>query len=50
MIKSRRMRWDGTCSTHGREKFITLFWLENLKGRDHLEDIDVDGNTILDGS
>jgi hypothetical protein len=21
----------------------TIFWLENLNGRDHLEDLDVDG-------
>jgi len=25
----------------------TIFWLENLKGRDHLEDLGVDGNIIL---
>jgi hypothetical protein len=28
----------------------TIFWLENLKGRDNLEEIYVDGNVILDGS
>jgi hypothetical protein len=25
----------------------TLFWLENLKGRDNFEDLDVDGKLIL---
>jgi len=25
----------------------TRFWLENLKGRDHLEDLGVDGRIIL---
>jgi hypothetical protein len=25
----------------------TIFWLENLKGRDHLEDLGVDGKIIL---
>jgi hypothetical protein len=25
----------------------TIFWLENLKGRDHSEDIGVDGRIIL---
>jgi hypothetical protein len=25
----------------------TQFWLENLKGRDHLEDLGVDGRMIL---
>jgi hypothetical protein len=26
----------------------TVFWLENLKGRDHSEDIEVDGRIILE--
>jgi hypothetical protein len=26
----------------------TVFWLENLKRRDHLEDIGVDRNIIID--
>jgi hypothetical protein len=26
----------------------TLFWLKNLKGRDQLEDLDVDGKIILE--
>jgi hypothetical protein len=26
----------------------TVFWLENLKGRDHLEDLGVDGDIILE--
>jgi hypothetical protein len=25
----------------------TVFWLENLKGRDHTEDLSVDGRIIL---
>jgi hypothetical protein len=25
-----------------------VFWLENLKGRAHLEDLDVDGEIILE--
>jgi len=25
-----------------------IFWLENLKGRDYSEDLDVDGRIILD--
>jgi hypothetical protein len=27
----------------------TIFWLENLKGNDHLEDLGVDGRIILEG-
>jgi hypothetical protein len=26
----------------------TIFWLENVKGRDHSEDIGVDGRIILE--
>jgi hypothetical protein len=27
--------------------YTLIFWLENLKGRDHSEDIGVDGKIIL---
>jgi hypothetical protein len=38
----------GACSTYGRdEKSVQKIWLENLKGRVHLEDVGVDGNIIL---
>jgi len=33
----------GDCSTDGRDRMHTLFWMENLKGRDHLEELGVDG-------
>jgi hypothetical protein len=26
----------------------TVFWMENLKGRDHLEDLSIDGKIILE--
>jgi hypothetical protein len=26
----------------------TIFWVENLNGRDHLEDLSVDGRIILE--
>jgi hypothetical protein len=26
----------------------TVFWLQNLKGRDHLKDLGIDGKTILE--
>jgi hypothetical protein len=29
-----------------REKMCRKFWSENLKGRDHLEDIGIDGRII----
>jgi hypothetical protein len=28
----------------GRKEKITKIWLENLKGRDHLENVEVDGS------
>jgi hypothetical protein len=39
----------GVCSTHGRdEKFRQYFGWKKLKGRDHSEDLGVDGRIILD--
>jgi len=32
----------GTCSMHGRDEKVMQFWLENLKGRDHSEDLGID--------
>jgi hypothetical protein len=31
-----------------RREIRTIFWLENLKGRHHSEDLAVDGKTILE--
>jgi hypothetical protein len=48
VLKSRRMRWEGrvTCT---REMIMYMkFWSENLKGRDHSEDVGVDGRIILE--
>jgi hypothetical protein len=44
VIKSRMRRWAG----HVWEELEmhTVFWLENLKGRDHLEDICINGKII----
>jgi uncharacterized protein YjiS (DUF1127 family) len=48
VIKSRRMRYVEQVA-HMEQMRHTVFWLGNLKGRDHLEDIGIDGNIILDG-
>jgi len=38
----------GACSTYGRKgEVYTGLWWGNLKERDHLEDLDVDGRIIL---
>jgi hypothetical protein len=47
VIISRRMRMGGACNAHGRCEMRTEFWLESLKGRDHSEDLGVDGRVIL---
>jgi hypothetical protein len=39
------MRWVDYVARIG--EMNTIFWFENLKGRDHLEDPSVDGEIIL---
>jgi len=47
MIKSRRlMGWS--CSTDMRWEMRTEFWLKNLKGRDHSEDLSIDWREIIE--
>jgi hypothetical protein len=46
VIKSRRMRWAEHVGCVG-EMINTIFWLEALKGRDHSENLGVDGKIIL---
>jgi len=37
----------GTCSIHERCEVHTEFWSENLKGKDCLLDLGIDGRIIL---
>jgi hypothetical protein len=37
----------GHAARMGVMKINTTFWLRSLKGRDHFEDIDTNGRTIL---
>jgi len=46
-IKSRRMRWVNYVVRCDKREMHTIIWLENLKGRDHLEELGVDGKIIL---
>jgi hypothetical protein len=47
VIKSRRMKWARHVACMG-EMRNTIFWLENLMGRDHSEDLGVERKIILD--
>jgi hypothetical protein len=46
MIESRRIRWARHIVCMKDEKYLQNFWLENLKGRDYLEDLGIDGRTL----
>ena len=37
----------GACSTYGERRVAAGCWWGNLRERDHLEDVDVDGRIIL---
>jgi len=47
VTKCRKVRWAGHIAWIGDMR-NTIFWFENLKGRDHLEDTDIDRNIILE--
>jgi hypothetical protein len=48
-VQIKETEMGGPRSTHGRdEKMHITFWLENLNGRKHLEDLNVDGKIILE--
>jgi hypothetical protein len=47
MIKSRRMRWAGHVARMGRKGMYVGYCRERKKERDHWEDQDVGGCTIL---
>jgi hypothetical protein len=45
VIKEDKM--GGACDVHGRDDVCTKFWLGGPKRRDHLENIGIDGRTVL---
>jgi hypothetical protein len=47
MMKSRRMRWEGHVAGMVRGEIYKSYWWESQKERDHREDQDVGGWTIL---
>jgi len=46
-LKSCGMKWVGHIARTGEMTMHTVFWMENLKGRYHLEDKGVHGRIIL---
>ena len=46
-IKTIRMRWTGHVARMGRGEVHTACWWENPREREHLEDLRVNGITIL---
>jgi hypothetical protein len=42
------MRWVGRVACMGEMRNVYKFWLENMNGRDHLEDVGVDGKILLE--
>jgi hypothetical protein len=48
VIKSRRMRWAGHVARMGKLEMRTVFWLEDLKRRDHLKNVGIYGKIILE--
>jgi hypothetical protein len=47
IMKSRRMRWTGHVAQIGKSGMHIGYLLESQKERDHWEDQDIDGSTIL---
>jgi hypothetical protein len=46
VIKSRRIRWAEHVTRMG-DRYVRGFWWESLKKIDHVQDLSIDGRTIL---
>jgi hypothetical protein len=47
VIKSRRIRWVGHVARMRRREVYTEFWWGDLRGKDRLKDLGVEGRIIL---
>jgi len=43
-----KVKWAGHAARMGYTRMHIIYLLENLKGRDYLEDVGVDGSIILE--
>jgi hypothetical protein len=43
---SNQDEMDGACNMHDIDDVLTKFWSENLKVRDHSQDLGVDGKIL----
>jgi hypothetical protein len=48
VIKSRRLEWTGHVALMGEMRNAYEIFVENLKGRDHQEDLGIDVKIILE--
>jgi hypothetical protein len=48
VIKSKKIRWPRNAALMGQMMNAYKILVENLKGRDHSKDMDVDGGIILE--
>jgi hypothetical protein len=46
-IKPRRMKWTGHLACLGKRKVTYRVWMGSSEGKNHLEDLGVDGRIIL---
>jgi hypothetical protein len=44
--KLRRMKWKGCVAYVGKPEMLTELMLENLKGKENLEDLDLSGSIM----
>jgi hypothetical protein len=47
VIKSRRIKGEGHATVMGRDEVCAACWLGNLKERNHLEGLGIDGSKVL---